>query len=108
MHGGFGEIADQPARDYRVVRQTRRIEEAFRCCVGVVVPAGPKCGLDPTELCEGHGDIRPGPNCAKAAVIFAPVLTAIRSAAAAARSTASSSPRVPAMIASAVSAAATH
>ena len=60
MQRGFGEIADEPACDDRVVCRTRRIEEAFDGLVGVGVPARAECGEDPTELREGDSDVRPG------------------------------------------------
>ncbi|MET7425780.1 hypothetical protein [Dactylosporangium sp. NPDC005555] len=60
MQCSIGEIADEPARDNRVVCRTRRIEEAFGHLVGVGVPARSECGEDPTELREGDGDVCPG------------------------------------------------
>jgi hypothetical protein len=76
----FGEIADEPARDDRMACRARRIEEPFCEFVGVGVPARPERSEDPTDLREGDRDVRP-------------VGTAMRSACAAARSAASSTPQ---------------
>ena len=63
----FGKIADEPARDNRVVGRARRIEEAFGGLVSLGVPARSE-----------RGGIRP--DCANATVRFAPVGNAMRSA----------------------------
>jgi len=56
----FGQVADQPARDDRMVRRARRIKEAFGGLVGVGSPARAERGEDPAELREGDGQVRPG------------------------------------------------
>jgi hypothetical protein len=57
---GFGELADEPARDDRMVGRAGRIEEPFGEFVGVGVPARPERGEDPTDLREGDSEVRPG------------------------------------------------
>jgi hypothetical protein len=55
-----GQVADNPAGDYRMVGRAGRIEEAFGGQVGVAVPTCSERGEDPAELREGQGHTRPG------------------------------------------------
>lgn len=60
VHGGFGEITNRPVRHDWMVGLAGWIEEAFRPGIRVGMSPGTQCSRNPTELCEGRGDIRPG------------------------------------------------